>query len=127
MSVASPAEAGELNRVVTKPHWSAIRCRSLLNLKLQVMEVRKVMIPLRSAHTTNANPKTNATTRLTLMFVLKIVSQKFSITSALVAWHHAMLHLIISNVILVKHINTFPFSSDSEEKRYISSKNQLKV
>lgn len=51
LSITPPAEVRELNRVVAKPHWSVIQHGSLLNLKLQVMEVWEVMIWTRSAET----------------------------------------------------------------------------
>lgn len=51
LSVTSPAEVRELLEVVAKPHRSAFRCSSLFNLKLQMVEVREIMVPPRSANT----------------------------------------------------------------------------
>lgn len=51
LSVASPAKVGELLEVVAKPHRSAFGRGSLFNLKLQMVEVRKIMVPPRSANT----------------------------------------------------------------------------
>lgn len=73
LSVTSPAEVGELLEVVAKPHRSALRCGSLFNLKLQMVEVRKIMVPPRSANT-----ELMLIQRLTLRqstFMLKMVEQ----------------------------------------------------
>ena len=47
LSVTSPAEVLELQRVVAESHRSAVQRGSLLNLKLQVMEIREVVIRTR--------------------------------------------------------------------------------
>lgn len=49
LSVTSPAEVLELQRVVAESHRSAVQRGSLLDLKLQVMEVREVVIRTRPA------------------------------------------------------------------------------
>lgn len=51
LSITSPAEIGELLGVVAESHRPAVQHASLLNLKLQVMEVREVVIRTRSAGT----------------------------------------------------------------------------
>lgn len=68
-----PAEVRELLEVVAKPHWAAFRCSSLFNLKLQMVEVGKIMVPPRSANT-----ELMLIQRLTLQqssFMLKTVDQ----------------------------------------------------
>lgn len=51
LSVTSPAEVLELQRVVAESHRPAVQRGSLLDLKLQVMEVREVVIRTRPADT----------------------------------------------------------------------------
>lgn len=54
LGVTPPAEVAELQRAVAEPDRAAVQRGSLLDLKLQVMEVREVMIRARSAHTMEA-------------------------------------------------------------------------
>lgn len=51
LSVTSPAEVLDLQRVVAESHRPAVHRGSLLDLKLQVMEVREVVIRTRPADT----------------------------------------------------------------------------
>lgn len=53
LSVTSPAEVAELQRVVAESHRPAVQRGSLLDLELQMVEVWKVMIHARPAHMEN--------------------------------------------------------------------------
>ena len=69
LGVSSPAEAFKLSRAVAKAHRAAIQRGSLLDLKLQVVEVWEVVVWTRSTREQREDIQYNGTfPTITLMF-----------------------------------------------------------